>query len=589
MPRFGWFRIIVFAALIALAVPRQAMASGVVPLGNGHEMTIRTSSMFANARTLGDEPRDHASRWTELIVEATTYGTGFQGWFELRTVTSDEVVLVDARQRLDVATNQTLQLQLPIQADSGNRGHMIAVFAGELPLDDAAAKAAKPVFVESVRVGFAGGNLVVTADVHGMSVPQSGFPTCRECPRPTFVTAGNHFPLETATYDNVRMFVMQGARLDSTPRSVGPRTVSAAECLPLREWVERGGSLIVVEPDYVRANARAVLRCGLGDSAVTAFADSTPERRFGNGRIVFVSSAILDSAEGTRAIGRLYADAVASQIQPYAFVDPARFGRMRGGRWLAATGAGLFAFSLFSGPLLFRALRRRKTPERALTLLPIASVAMLALLLGLAALARPAKGESRVAVFEYASGQRGGRATVARGFLRPDGVVRTSRILPGSSIETADNAYELDGRDHYRVDTDGTIVLNEDRPKSDFVVLVETGSHTLPGPITIACTHDLCTIENESGADLEDTSLIVGNRGYVHAGRVGRHASIPIKAFRDRAELADDDAAAFDSAEVRSALGSASVLLIAAQRPSSSGELARRVRVTCSTGCEGAR
>ena len=498
-----------------------------------------------------------ASSSTELRVHvAVASGSGAA----LRSVVASGWVLLhdvsEPGARTVYSTHVTTPVDLRVKARAGRR------YQVEFMPDEPASRftrhttttempSAKPALVLAVELPVTIAQLVTS---------------CADCP-PVESTAGE-LPHFVDSYDNVAMTLLSPARLDRD---------NPAECAALTTWVQRGGTLLFVVPasDARREGGAArSLGCGLG-TLPRLGEDLVTERR-GSGTVAFVRAEVLDvRPKAVRVLASASSLARRTHATPASLTSVRRFGHIAEGPWLFGAASALFAFALVGVPLAARA-RRAPPLHRRLAWLPAFAALALSLLLTLGAFARPTPGETLLAVHEHTSGVVGGRASVAHGFVRPHGVVRSKPLFMGGTLSEVDD-YALADRGHFRVERDGTVLLNEGKGR-DFVYYVESSAVDLRGPITISCSKTECTVDNQSGHELLDAELVLPRRGQIALGRVDKRATAPMARLRE-----------FRSDEERPDLVQVGVpaVLVAEQRPYRT--YARTVRVTCSHDCEAAR
>jgi hypothetical protein len=341
-------------------------------------------------------------------------------------------------------------------------------------------------------------------------------------------------------------------------------TIEPAACDPLVEWIRSGGALAVIDSDDETTTAGA---CGL-----TIRHEGVA---FGSGHVVRGKKSLLVEPE---RLEELYMLAGGRGIDPYPRVS--FIGHPNHAPRIAVAGILLAALAVVVGPGFFLYARRRKKAAQLFPALAVVSVGGLFAMVAIGCAFAPKAHTTTSSLRTFTSGEVRGRITQARVFHSPSGPIYVTRALEHSLL--GDDVY--DARAVYRVDTDGTIVLNEHRPRAtDYVYLVESATDRLAAPIALSCSASACTIENKSGIVLEHARLYIEGRGFFDIGSVA--AAPQTVSFVDRSDPYPGSWDVPAEAFVQRSAGRVGFVGWQSTDPSSSVAIA----VTCTTGCEAAR
>jgi hypothetical protein len=185
----------------------------------------------------------------------------------------------------------------------------------------------------------------------------------------------------------------------------------------------------------------------------------------------------------------------------------------QGSRWTIVVSALLLlTYAGLAGPLNFYLARRRGTPLRALSRLPLWSALALTLVVLLGALGRGVSGRARrLSLIEAGAGMSRAAVTRFRGLYASSAQERVVQASArGNVLDVAGDAEETGRR--LVVDRDGARLTNLRGRPWEVVVVQEDGFMGLGGGVSLLRTADgHLTIRNRLGRDLLGAVLMPGN------------------------------------------------------------------------------
>ncbi len=526
----------VLVALLAVVAMTGAGPARAGPLATDGDPEIQTWWGSAGAVPIASQG---GALWSEIVVDLQPV-KAVHGHLELSEVArgAPNERVVDRRD-VDLTPNTPSRVHLPARVDRSYRVRLVGDHGEHL-------------WHSTVALRGNWGPLVVALGVESPLLPRNAYIAGEGA------TALHAMPRFSETYESVTLFFTSSTTLAE---------LDEAACAPLVSWIRSGGSLVVVESDD---GSLARARCGLGPlERSSTLIEGTP---FGLGQVITTEADVLTSRP--QQIEMLSTTAATWRPDRYpgdrAYLPPVDHSAR-----LALAGILITIFGVLVGPVSWLRQRRRQTPSVHVPV-AVVSLATFGGMVLVGSVFAPRPHTTTHVLREFISGQPKGRATHTRVFHAPSGPVRTRQAHAGALL----GGYASDARSDFRLEPDGTIVLNEGNPPvSDHVYLVESIEEDLPGPITIGCTPDVCTIDNATGAPLHDAQLYLPSRGIFELGTVDRTRRVELHTKATSPSIGSDERHAFLLSS------GAHVSFVGAHH----NQPTAWIGVTCSHGCETAR
>jgi hypothetical protein len=384
-----------------------------------------------------------------------------------------------------------------------------------------------------VTIGQASRTLLIAA---GVKIPQpradkEHFETGRYLPNVEVANLhanpdGIEFPEFAATYDDATLIVMSGSAF--AQMSVAARDI-------VLQWTRDGGTLTLVNESPGDATAFDALREREHAGSAERLEDDELAARVGQGSLRLMEASALTAFDADLRMGKRYLAAQDHHVDRYRFNGAYEFAHLSEYRsWLGAMSVLLFGFA-FAAPIVFLVLRRQRRTERTVVVMPAISLVTFGAIFGVGSVAKPTSRVETMTVHEFVSGQAAGRAVVARGFVRPAGIVRTGPVLADALVNYDDRDYRSHDRGVFHLGDDGALLLNDPAPVDDFVYVSEEGRITARGAITITCNERRqIVVQNELGECLQNSRIYTREGSYdvgelCHAETVSRATHMPVR------------------------------------------------------------